>query len=257
LAFSDNFSDCYSDSESNSFDNKIIILKKVKSLRQLRRTEKELVRLCYKEAIIKGFTLKGIQQYIASKTKIWIEWSCLEFLKKAEEHENREWYLRLAQDHFAYIGVYRKCIDEVELYKEGLWSLVLSPEESGTVKVAAYKELHNLSKTSVLLLKDLPFVMNLSKYYDPEILDPKRESLSRLGKNPNTPSERAISFLDTITTRFDKRNVSTVYNTLERIESGQQYSIDDELTRRLRDQAYDSIDKDIHEDMEEEDNNSR
>jgi hypothetical protein len=53
------------------------------------------------------------------------------------------------------------------------------------------------------------------------------------------------------------RNVNTVYNTLERIESGQQYSIDDELTRRLRDQAYDSIDKDIHEDMEEEDNNSR
>ena len=54
--------------------------------------EKELVRLNYKEAIIKGFTLKGIQQYISSKTKIWIEWSCLEYLKKAEEAENREWY---------------------------------------------------------------------------------------------------------------------------------------------------------------------
>ena len=50
------------------FGNKIIILKKVKSLKQLRRTEKELVKLNYKEAIIKGFTLKGIQQYI-SKTK--------------------------------------------------------------------------------------------------------------------------------------------------------------------------------------------
>jgi hypothetical protein len=96
LAFSDNFSH-YSDSDT--FDNKIIILKKVKSLRQLRRTEKELVRLCYKEAIIKGFTLKGIQHYIASKAKIWIEWSCLEQLKKTEEQENREWFYHMARDH--------------------------------------------------------------------------------------------------------------------------------------------------------------
>ncbi len=52
-------------------------------------------------------TIEEIQQYIASKTKIWIEWSCLEQLKKTEEQENREWYMRLAKDHFAYIGVYR------------------------------------------------------------------------------------------------------------------------------------------------------
>jgi len=110
LSFSDNYSDCYSDTETEFFGNKIIILKKVKSLRQLRRTEKELVRLNYKEAIIKGFTLKSIQQYIASKTKIWIEWSCLEFLKKSEEQENREWYLKLAHDHFAYIGIHRNLI---------------------------------------------------------------------------------------------------------------------------------------------------
>ena len=63
MAFSDNF-DNYDDADSESY-NKLIILKKVKSLRPIRRTEKELVKLCYKEAIIKGFTLKGIQQYIA------------------------------------------------------------------------------------------------------------------------------------------------------------------------------------------------
>ena len=127
-------------------------------------------------------------------------------------------YLRLAKDHFAYIGAYRKCIDEVELYKEGLWRLVLSPEESGTVKVAAYKELHNMSKTSVLLLKDLPFVMNLSKYYDVDILDPNRESLARLGKSPDTPSERhGISFLDTETDGYEKHHTNLVFNTLERI----------------------------------------
>ena len=101
------------------FGNRIIILKRVKSLKQLRRTEKELVRLNYKEAIIKGFTLKGIQQYIASKTKIWIEWSCLEYLKKAEEQENREWYYHMAKDHFAYVGAYRKCIDETRAAEKG------------------------------------------------------------------------------------------------------------------------------------------
>jgi hypothetical protein len=56
----DNFSDSHNDINSEFFGNHIIILKRVKSLRRLRRAEKELVRLCYKEAIIKGFTLKGI-----------------------------------------------------------------------------------------------------------------------------------------------------------------------------------------------------
>src|SRR3954451_22384586 len=96
-------SDRYKDNNDFEFSDKIIILKKVRSLKQLRITEKELVRLNYKEAIIKGFTLKGIQQYIASKTKIWIEWSCLAYLKKAEEQENREWYYHMARDHFAYV----------------------------------------------------------------------------------------------------------------------------------------------------------
>ncbi len=84
MTFLDNFSNCYRNEDTDTFGNYIIILKRIKSLMQLRRTEKELVRLCYKEAIIKGFALKCIQQYIASKTKIWIEWSCLEYLKKAE-----------------------------------------------------------------------------------------------------------------------------------------------------------------------------
>jgi hypothetical protein len=90
LTFIENNPSELDNKDSEVFDNKIIILKKVKSLRQLRHVEKELARLNYKEAIIKGFTLKGIQQYIASKTKIWIEWSCLEYLKKAEEQENKD-----------------------------------------------------------------------------------------------------------------------------------------------------------------------
>jgi hypothetical protein len=166
VSFPDNKFNHFSNTELSFNDSKIIILKKVKSLRQLRRTEKELVKLCYKEAIIKGFTLKGIQQYIASKTKIWIEWSCLEYLKKAEEQENREWYFRLAKDQFAYINIFRKAIDEIEEYKKQLWLMVLDREVEHPVKVQAVRELHSLSKTYTLLLKDLPFVTLLTKHHD-------------------------------------------------------------------------------------------
>ena len=171
MAFSDIGSKNYNDINEDIFGNRIIILKRVKSLKQLRRTEKELVRLNYKEAIIKGFTLKGIQQYIASKTKIWIEWPCLEYLKKAEEQENREWYVHMAKDHFAYVGAYRKCIDEIEQLKKEMWKIIMDTKAEMSCRVQATKELHSLSKTSVLLLRDLPFVTNLSKFYDENMLN--------------------------------------------------------------------------------------
>jgi hypothetical protein len=165
LDFSDNYSDCYNNVDTEIFGNKIIILKKIKSLKYLKRTEKELVRLCYKEAIIRGFALKGIQQYIASKTKICIEWSCLEFLKEAEEQEHREWYYYMTKDHFAYVGAYRKCIDEIEQYKKEMWNIIMDSKTTQETKIQAMKELHSLSKTYTLLIKDLPFVTNLSKYF--------------------------------------------------------------------------------------------
>jgi hypothetical protein len=183
MAFSDNYSDCSNDIDTEIFDNKIIILKKVKSLRQLRHIEKELVRLNYKEAIIKGFTLKGIQQYIAYKTKIWIEWSCLEYLKKAEEQEDKEWYLRLAKDHFSYIGIHRNALDEIQQLKNELWKIILHSKSENSVKIAAVKELHNLVKTKVLILRDLPFITRLSKYYDLTLFD---NSLANNGKSSPT-----------------------------------------------------------------------
>src|SRR5690348_4979715 len=165
LAFSNHFSNCsnYDNIDSEIFDNHVMILKRVKSLRQLKRTEKELVKLCYKEAIIKGFTLKGIQQYIVSKTKIWIKWSCLEYLKKTEEQENKEWFYHMAKDHFAYVGAYRKCIDEISQYKKEVWDIVLDLKTDHNTRIQALKELHSLSKTYTLLIKDIPFVTNISK----------------------------------------------------------------------------------------------
>ena len=100
------------------------------------------------------------------KTKIWIEWSCLEYLKKAEEQENREWYFRLAKDHFAYIAVYRNAIDSLQQLIHELWQIVMNDKSSLSDKTAAMKEIHNIEKTKVLLLRDLPFITRLSKYYD-------------------------------------------------------------------------------------------
>ena len=141
LAFSDIGSTDSNNMNEDIFGNRIIILKRVKSLRQLRRTEKELVRLNYKEAIIKGFTLKGIQQYIASKTKIWIEWSCLEYLKKAEEQESREWYYNMAKDHFAYVAVHRKCIDEIEQLKKEMWNIIMDTKAEIYSRIQASKRI--------------------------------------------------------------------------------------------------------------------
>ena len=146
LVLSDGYFKHYSDTDTEMFDaNKITILKKIKSLRQLKRTEKGLVRLCHKEAIIKGFTLKGIQQYIAYKTKIWIEWHCLDYLRKAEEPENREWFYHMAHDHFTYVEAYRKCIDEIAQRKKEVWNIVMDSNTDSATKIQAIKELHSLS----------------------------------------------------------------------------------------------------------------
>ena len=212
MAFYEKNSEYFNDINEDIFGNRIIILKKVKSLKQLRRTEKELVRLNYKEAIIKGFTLKGIQQYIATKTKIWIEWPCLEYLKKAEEQESREWYYHMARDHFAYVGAYRKCIDEIEQLKKEMWNIIMDSKAEMYSRIQATRELHSLSKTSVLLLRDLPFVTNLSKFYDENILDSNYKNITpsknaHSNMNGNQTGKNLIQRTD-----FNSENLSIPFN---------------------------------------------
>ena len=95
----------------------------------------------------------------------------MEYLKKAEEQENREWYCHMAKDHFAYVGAYRKCIYEIEQLKKELWNIIMDSKVEMYSRIQATKEPHSLSKTSVLLLRDLPFVSNLAKFYDNDILN--------------------------------------------------------------------------------------
>lgn len=182
--FNRRFHNTRNEDENPETSDQIIILKKVNSIRQIKNREKEWVRLCYKEAILKGFSvINDIQRYIASKTKIWIERSGIEYLKKSEEEENKKWYFDMAKDHFVYVGVHRRAIDEIEQCKKELWTMMANSRTTNSEKVQIIKELHNLTKTYTLLLRDLPFVTNLSKYYNLEFSDPKFKDEKRLQYN--------------------------------------------------------------------------
>jgi len=84
----------------------------------------------------------------------------------------------MARDHFAYVGAYRKCIDEISQYKKEIWNIVIDSKTDHSVRIQALKELHSLSKTYTLLIKDIPFVTNISKDYDKDILDLNYNDLS-------------------------------------------------------------------------------
>ena len=47
----------------------------------------------------------------------------------------------------------------------------MNSKSENSVKIAANKELHNLVKTKVLILRDLPFITRISKYYDLTLFD--------------------------------------------------------------------------------------
>ncbi len=94
----------------------------------------------------------------------------------------------MAKDHFAYVGAYRKCIDEIEQYKREMWSIIMDSKTEHYTRIQAFKELHNLSKTYTLLIKDLPFITNISKYYDKDIINSNYNNLlqsTRICSNDN------------------------------------------------------------------------
>jgi hypothetical protein len=167
MGFSKNFIDGHL--KSNIFpyyNNNISLSKKVKSLRQLTRIEKELVRLNYKESVILCLTIEDTQKYIAFKTKIWLEKSCLDFLMESEKQENMDWFYTLAKDHLEYIQLHKRAMDELELMKKRMWQIIINPECKPSTMILAIEELHALIKTHVLLIRDLPFVVNLPGYFD-------------------------------------------------------------------------------------------
>ncbi len=175
MTFSKNFSGDgikdYLKRNNFPYDGEIKVSKKIKSLRQLTKVEKELVKLTYKEASLKCLTFDDTQKYIAIKTNIWIENSCLEFLKKSEEQENREWYYRLAKDQDNFIINHKKAMDKIEQCGRELWSIVEDPNTKEKTKIKVIHELHEITITYVNLHRDLPFLTGLTKLYDGDVLN--------------------------------------------------------------------------------------
>jgi hypothetical protein len=161
------------------YDIEIKVSKKIKSLRQLTKVEKELVKLTYKEAVLKCMALEDTQKYIALKIKIWVYRPCLDFLKKTEEEENREWYYRLVKDQHGFILHHKKSMDKIEQYEKELWCMAEDLHIKEKSKIKIFQQLHELTKTSVLLHRDLPFLTGLSRFYDGDILNKEEVNLAK------------------------------------------------------------------------------
>ncbi len=59
----------------------------------------------------------------------------------------------------------------------------MNDKSSHSDKTTAIKEIHNIEKTKVLLLRDLPFIARLSQYYDLNLFN---SSLSNKFSNSNS-----------------------------------------------------------------------
>ena len=143
---------------------------------QLSYLDKEKVLLSYREGIIKFMKIWQIKDFIHIKTKVRVSLKLCYELRRIDMRENLQWYIQFAKDSYMYIGAYRKAIDEIEMYKEELWKIILytpKGEISVNEKTNAFRELHAQTRTSVILLKELPFLTQLSKYYDLSKIDPR------------------------------------------------------------------------------------
>jgi len=70
-------------------------------------------------------------------------------------------------------------LDEIQQLKNELWRIILHSKSENSVKITTVRELHNLVK-KVLILRDLPFITRISKYYDIALLDNSLSEVNHL-----------------------------------------------------------------------------
>lgn len=185
---------------------------------QLTQLQKVLVKITFREACLKGLTIKQIPDFIYNKTNLRVSVPFVNNLRRMQIHDDRYWYIEITRDNYAYVDKYRKAIDEVNQCKKELWFIILNPKTESMVKIDAIREIHNLTKTSVLLLKDLSFVMNLSKYYDLSKLDPTGTGIKKLGQTHSTasPNNQPDFYTHMEKPQFDKTNANLVNTILDK-----------------------------------------
>lgn len=173
-----NFEDNFFRSSDLPDINSITIDKRITSLKRIKKKDIELISLVYRQGLLRGFELEDLQKYIAMRTRLWVERNLISKIAKREHDYDLKWFYSVSRDRIAYIGLYRKCMDEIDECKRISWRIADDPQTTSEVKVKAIKELHQLSRTSVLLARDLPFVTKLSDYFnhEPLPLDNKDQS---------------------------------------------------------------------------------
>ena len=186
---------------------------------QLTTLEKQKVKNLFREAYIKGFRMDQIPEFIYIKSKLNVTYGLVCSLKEQQKIDDGYWFYELARDSTAYLSCYRLAIDKLDQLEKEMWLLIMNPKVETSVRVMATKEIHSIIKTGVLLLRDLPFITNLSKFYDLSELDPDKKGLKKLQyvkdrNNPNSydPLKKEFNKSD-----FDGLNSSLVHNIIHNI----------------------------------------
>jgi hypothetical protein len=176
--------------------------------------EKDKVKVLFREAQLRGWRLDQIPEYIWIKSKINVTYKFCKSMKEIEYWDTREWFYELARDSIAYMGCYRKALDMLDQLEKELWIIIMNSKVEVSARVMAVREMHSITKTSVLLLRDLPFITNLSKMYDLSDLDPDAKSAmvklkqAKHHTDPNRYDDDRQVFLK------DKTSFNDINNTL-------------------------------------------
>jgi hypothetical protein len=191
----------------------------IKSMHQLSFLEKMMVTTAFRNGVVKFIKMWQMQDFIYLTTKINISTKLLFEVRRKDIQEKYTWYYNFARDSAEYIVAYTRAIDEIDMYKEELWKIILYNSKDNREKIEAFKELHNLTKSGVIMLKELPFLTQLSKFYDISKLDPNRYGIGRLQYDKYDKYERGLPNLETnhYVDTYDRNNSNDAIAMHERI----------------------------------------
>lgn len=168
--------------------NKVRDGREINHMHQLSRVDKELVKVIFREAYLKCWRMDQIPTYILLKTKINVTRKLVDSIKERQWDDDRFWFYELARDPVAYLGLYRDAIDKLTQLEKEMWVIVMNSKIETVPRIMAVREIHSIQKTMVLMLRDLPFITNLSKLYDINSLDPAGKTLKKLQKAQMYPN---------------------------------------------------------------------
>lgn len=230
------------------------------SYKYLTPLQREEIDNAFRGGVIRGYKIDTVGLYITLKTKIRVSQKFVFRIRIKYIKDHKEWLLAYAKDSYAFIGVFRKAADELDALKDENWKIVQAKNVDIKVKADALREIHNLSKSTVLLMKDLPFITNLSKYYDPksleELYEIKRQSLNG-NREEYTRGWKEGQYYDTmVKDQLDQKNLDIAHKIIDQYaikhpvnaEQPIKQDIDEDMMDEIQDQvskySMDAVDKD-------------